>query len=228
MSANPLLDYFNNNENRMMHKWMHYFEIYHQHFSVYCGKSPVVLEFGVSHGGSLQMWKNYFGPGARIYGVDINPQCKQLEEEGIQIFIGDQEDENFLRRIADEIGPVQILIDDGGHTMKQQIKTFETLYSLVTLPGVYLVEDTHTSYWTQFGGGIRKSRTFMEYSKKLIDHLNAWHIYSRKNGFNLSPKIEANDFTKSTYSMTFYDSVVVFEKRKMEKPEVRKTGNRSF
>lgn len=41
------------------------------------------------------MWKDYFGSKAIIYGVDINPSCKELEEENISIFIGSQSDRNF-------------------------------------------------------------------------------------------------------------------------------------
>ena len=55
-----------------------------------------IVEFGISQGGSLQMWKDYFGPKANIYGVDINPHCKSLEEEQVQIFIGDQKIEIFF------------------------------------------------------------------------------------------------------------------------------------
>ena len=73
MHANPLLQYFENNDRRTIHKWMHYFEIYHRHFSRFRDQHPTVIKFGVAHGGSLQMWKDYFGGGAQIYGVDINP-----------------------------------------------------------------------------------------------------------------------------------------------------------
>src|ERR1700683_5617356 len=90
--SNPLEHFFYHCEHRRIYKWVHYFEIYHRHFERYRGQSPAVVEFGVKDGGSLQMWKDYFGPGARIVGVDIDPRCKDLEEEQIEIHIGDQED----------------------------------------------------------------------------------------------------------------------------------------
>ena len=37
-------------------------------------------------GGSLEMWRDYFGPKAHIYGVDINPDCKVYERDGIKVF----------------------------------------------------------------------------------------------------------------------------------------------
>ena len=84
---NDLERYFNSNSGRLIHKWMHFFEVYDRHFSRFRGKEVVVVEIGVFHGGSLQMWKQYFGPGAVIHGVDINPRCKELEEEQVTIHI---------------------------------------------------------------------------------------------------------------------------------------------
>ena len=63
-----------------------------RHFARFRGTDVHLVEFRVAYGGSLQMWKQYFGPKARIFGVDINPHCKKLELEQIAIFIGDQED----------------------------------------------------------------------------------------------------------------------------------------
>ena len=228
MKKNPLLEYFNSNDRRLVVKWMHYFEIYDRHFSPYRGAKPTVVEFGVAHGGSLQMWKHYFGDGARICGIDINPKCKVVEEDGIEVFIGDQEDRQFLQELVTSLGSIDILIDDGGHTMSQQITTFEEMYPSVSTPGVYLVEDLHTSYWKEFGGGLSKRNTFIEYSKRLIDNLNAWHIDCRKTRWRFGGKISVNDFTRSTYSITYYDSVLVFEKGKINEPIVQETGFKSF
>ncbi len=214
--ANELQRYFENNTGSLMHKWMHYFDAYDRHFSRFRGTDVHILEIGVSHGGSLEMWKEYFGPKARIFGADINPQCKKLEAENVKIFIGDQGDRKFLRRLASEIPRIDILIDDGGHSMRQQIATFEELYKKVSEQGVYLCEDTHTSYWPAFRGGVRRRGTFMEYSKRLIDQLNAWHSEQRS--------FKVDSFTKSADSMHFYDSIVVIEKKPRRAPEVRKTG----
>ena len=59
------------------HKFIHYFELYEKHFEKYVGKSPRILEIGVFGGGSLELWKEYFGPGTTVVGVDKNPQCKK-------------------------------------------------------------------------------------------------------------------------------------------------------
>ncbi len=212
--------YFHANEDRLIHKWMHFFAIYDKHFSRYRGKEVVILEIGVYHGGSLQMWKNYFGDKARIHGVDINPRCKELEEENISIHIGSQSDRAFLRKLKKELPPIDILIDDGGHMMQQQIVTFEELYDAVAPDGVYLCEDLHTSYWLQYGGGDRRPGTFIEYSKRMIDKLNAWH--------SEEASLQVDDFTRTAGSLHFYDSILVIEKKVVEAPEHRKTGTPSF
>ena len=218
---NDLEAYFRNNTGRRIHKWMHYFEIYDRHFARLRGQSPVVLEFGVSQGGSLQMWKDYFGPGARLFGVDINPECKRFEEDGVRIFIGDQADRNFLRSLATTLPPIDILIDDGGHTMEQQIATFEELFACVKPHGVYLCEDLHTSYWHRWGGGYRKRGSFIEYSKGWVDQLHAWHTRTPR-------RLSVSDFTRSAHSLHYYDSVLVVEKRPMQAPTDHATGETLF
>jgi hypothetical protein len=214
---NDLEKYFTENTERLIHKWQHYFEIYDRHFSRFRGADVRVVEFGVSHGGSLQMWRRYFGPNARIIGIDINPHCKNLEEDQIEVIIGNQEDRRFLRSLREKIPRMDILIDDGGHTMKQQINTFEELFPHVDSRGVYLCEDLHTSYWRKWGGGHKRRGTFIEYSKNFIDHINAWHSRQPR-------RLRTTGFTKSVHSLHYYDSILVIEKRPMEKPIHLKTG----
>lgn len=227
---NPLREYFESNPGRLIHKWTHYFDIYHRHFERFRNRDITLVEFGVFHGGSLQMWKHYFGPGARIVGADIDPRCTSLAEDQIEIRIGDQADPDFLRSLRDELGDIDIVIDDGAHMLRHQRATFEELFPAVNSDGVYLVEDLHTGYWPEYGGGYgrrtlmghRKApRSFVEYSKDLIDALNAWH--SREPG-----RLAVTDFTKTVTGIHYYDSVVVIEKGVVEPPDSRKTGTPSF
>lgn len=219
--ANPLEQYFRANQGRLIHKWLHYFEIYDRHFSPYRGKRITVVEFGVSHGGSLQMWKSYFGPRAQIVGVDILPKCAEFEEPQIEIHIGDQADREFLRKLAAKVGPVDVLIEDGGHTMEQQIATFEEFWPSINDGGVYLVEDLHTSYWDNYGGGVRREGTFIEYAKRLIDQQHAWHTRD-------ADALAVDDYTRSIRGMHVYDSIIVFDKGSVARPRHERTGARSF
>ena len=217
---NDLERYFLDNTGRQIHKWHHYFEIYDRHLARYRGTDVHVLEFGVAQGGSMQMWKEYFGPRCRIYGVDKNPACKTVEEERVEVFIGDQEDRQFLRSLAGKVPRIDVLIDDGGHRMQQQIRTFEEFFPRVDANGVYICEDLHTSYWTNFGGGYRKRGTYIEYAKGLIDAIHAWHSQSKA--------FQVSDFTRSAHGLHFYDSVLVIEKRPIEAPVNSKTGTASI
>lgn len=213
---NDLRTYFDNNTKRIIHKWEHYFEIYDRHFNSYRNKEITILEIGVFQGGSLQMWKNYFGPKAKIYGIDIDPKCKEYEEENIKIFIGSQSDKNFLADLKTKIPKVDILIDDGGHTMNQINTSFLELFDHVKEDGIYAVEDLHTCYWIDYGGGYKRKGTFNEFSKNIIDSLNAWH--SRQSFF------KPDNYTKSVHSIHFYDSVTVIEKRQMHPPVSLSSG----
>ena len=218
---NPLLEYLHNNPGRLIDKWVHYFDIYHRHLAKYRGQAVTLVEFGVLHGGSLQMWKHYLGPRARIVGVDYNALCKSIEEEQVTIYIGDQADRSFLRRLAEQIGRTDIVIEDGGHMMNQQIATFEEMYFRMSEFGTYFTEDAHTSYWARYGGGVRRSGTFMEYAKGLIDRLHGWHTEDPE-------ALSVDDFTLQTAALHFYDSVLVIERRPSAQPQRIKTGKPSF
>lgn len=213
---NDLQHYFENNQGRLIHKWQHYFEVYDRHFSRFRDREINILEIGLYQGGSIEMWKHYFGPKATIYGLDINPACKELEEENVKIYIGSQSDRTFLRQLIKELPAIDILIDDGGHTMQQQIISFEELFKIVKKDGVYLCEDCHTSYWRDYGGGYKRSGSYIEYTKNFIDSINAWH--SKAN------KLQVNDFTRTAKSVHFYDSIVVVEKGKVHPPSDTTTG----
>jgi hypothetical protein len=194
---------FLNNRKRVIHKWKHYFPIYERHFSQFVYKPVTFVEIGCGAGGSLQMWKQYFGPHARIVGIDVNPHCKRFAEDQIEIHIGPQQDRDFLQNVIDRVGTPDIVVDDGSHVMSHIAATFNFLYPKMLKSGVYLVEDLHTAYWEEYEGGLRRPTTFIEICKGLIDELNADHSRGA---------LSATEFTKSTMGMHFYDSVVVFER----------------
>lgn len=215
---NPIADYFYSNTGRLIDKWHHYFEVYHRHFAPFRGRSPVVVEIGVFHGGSLDMWRHYFGPGAQIVGVDIDPRCKAFEAPGTSVLIGDQADRAFLAEVRRQVPHIDVLIDDGGHTMVQQITTFEELYPHVQPNGIYLCEDLHTSYIPAYGGGLRREGTFIEFSKQLIDRLHSWYLGSA----------DVDPIARTAFALHFYDSMLVVEKRPIKPPRSMQTGVPSF
>lgn len=195
-----MIDYFLSNEDRpMIHKPLRYFPIYEKHFARYRHKKVRILEIGVENGGSLLMWKNYFGAGAEVVGIDINPKCKEFETENIKVYIGNQSDFAFLDEFTTREDYFDIIIDDGGHHSYQQISTFKILYYRILSPtGIYLVEDCGTSYFQEYGGGFKNPDSFIEFSKSLVDEINESGIIS--------------NFTKISASISFYQNIIVFER----------------
>jgi 23S rRNA U2552 (ribose-2'-O)-methylase RlmE/FtsJ len=196
--------YFLENSSKRLHKWIHYFDIYERHFARFRNTSPVVLEIGVFGGGSLQMWKEYFGDGARIVGLDVNPECKQHEQDSIEIFIGSQDDPAVMEQILSRYPRIDVVLDDGSHVNSHMIASFQLLYERIHPRGVYMVEDAHTCYWDEYGGGLLRAGSFVEYAKTKIDEMNAVHSRGA---------LPVTAFTRSTDCIAIYDSIVVFEKR---------------
>jgi hypothetical protein len=216
ITSNRFEEYVFKKSHRNVHKVLHYFEIYEKFFSGYLGRPIRMLEIGVQNGGSTQMWKDYFAEGSLIVGIDIDSKCKQLEEDGISICIGSQADPDFLRSVNAEYGPFDIILDDGSHINEHQIITFESLFPLLADGGIYMCEDTHTSYWKLFGGGLYDQASYVEYSKYLIDVVNYGNIGIASRGHATEDRmlLKLKQFQGLVKSVHFYDSVVVVEKNK--------------
>ena len=208
---------FMTHEGYPMDKWAHYFPIYDRHFSWYANKSVTFLEIGVARGGSLQMWQRFFGPLAKIVGIDIQEKSKSYEAPGTFVRIGDQSDERFLQSLIEEFGIPDIVLDDGSHRMEHISKTFNFLYPKLPKNGIYMVEDLHTAYWDEYGGGVSKPDTFINVSKDFIDRLNADHTRGQ---------VVADFITRQTFGISFYDSVVVLEKGEVWNKEVLHRGHK--
>lgn len=132
-----------------------------------------VLEIGVQEGASVAAWREFF-ENSTIVGIDINPKCSRFHapENRVHIEIGSQYDENFLRSVAAKYGPFDLIIDDGSHLQKHVIYTFGVLWPTVRPGGVYVVEDSVTSYWEEYDGGLKEPSSMIEYFKGVIDEVN--------------------------------------------------------
>lgn len=216
-ATNPMEAAYYRHDGRGAIKWHHYLEVYERHLARFRGQAVNVLEIGIFHGGSLQIWKSYFGERAIVHGIDIDPSCARVAEERIVPHIGDQADVEFLKRVVREMGRVDVVIDDGGHHSPLQIATFEALYPLVDPNGVYVCEDTRASYWSQYGGGYRKPGTFIEYVKALVEPLHVWYVEDDRIARD-------ETFARMTLGIFFYDSMIVFEKRPRGAPVQYQVG----
>ncbi len=206
---------FYKHQGQIIHKWTHYLKIYERYFTTYRNSDVKMLEIGVSRGGSLDMWREYFGGRATIYGIDINPECKNYEIAPNHVRIGSQDDPRFLQKVINEMGSPDIILDDGSHVAKHQRESFKHLWTKLKYGGLYIIEDTHTSYWPgQFNGGYKRDGTAIEFCKGLIDDMHGWY-------HNITPNsCPANEIG----FVHFYDSMIIIEKRKISEPKHIKVG----
>ena len=216
-------------EGRLVDKWLHYLEVYDRHLAAVRGGMPQagggtrplrLLEIGVFQGGSLELWRRYLGPEARITGVDIDPRCARFDREHAAVRIGSQDDPAFLRRTVQEMGGVDVVIDDGSHVARHQRVSFATLFPLLSDGGLYIVEDLHAAYWAPFGGGVRRKGTFIEVAKDLVDGMHAWYYPSRR--------LDLRQAKEQVFAVSFYDSMAVIEKRLRRAPETVRKGTPSW
>jgi cephalosporin hydroxylase len=239
-ASNELEQIYYSHTGRRIFKWHHYLAIYDRHlqsFKELAANQPTmipaattglapngklrILEIGVQNGGSLQMWRRFFGPNAVIFGIDIDPKCKQFEEDGCQIRIGDQSDPKFLASVVAEMGGVDIVIDDGSHIASHQVASFRALFPVLQMGGIYICEDLHTSYWNDWEGGYKKPGTFIETAKDMVDHMHEWY-------WPINTPLNDLGLKKTALAVAFYDSVVVIEKGVKHRPYAVQIGNSSF
>lgn len=140
----------------------------YEHFFAHRKDQPVrLLEIGVGGGGSLCMWRDYF-PRGTIVGLD----CRAIPNpagERITVWQGSQGDRATLDRLGEQLGPFDIIIDDGSHRWSEQILTFERLYPHLAPGGIYAIEDLHTSWWSDYQDGPTRTVSFLS---SLIDEIN--------------------------------------------------------
>lgn len=139
---NPLRQWMSTRDTgRGVWKWSHYLDIYHDHLKVFRGTDVTILEVGVYSGGSLDMWREYFGDHANVVGVDIEPACRKFDAHGTKIFVGDQGDAKFWEYVKSQVPRVDVVVDDGSHDPVHQRVTMEALLPHLSPGGVYICED---------------------------------------------------------------------------------------
>lgn len=174
-----------------------------------------ILEIGVNKGSSLKMWKDYFS-NSLIYGIDIHPTCKTIEEERIKVFIGDQSNLDFLIKIKNEVNDnFDIIIDDGSHMSIHQIASFKIIFPFVKSGGYYIIEDLHASYFNEFNKGSDISG--LNFCKTLIDEMNLngkSMVASKKRSIIQLEKqnISLNYYEKNIEYIFFFPSLCIIKK----------------
>jgi len=203
---------------------------YEKYFSFKRDEPLTILEIGVLKGESLRMWKEYY-PQSQIIGIDIEPASKLYsEEERIIIEIGSQTDPEFLKTISQKYGPFDMILDDGSHVNSDVIYSFQYLFDSVKPGGIYVVEDTCTSYWESYGGGLPRTKvTTIEYFKDRIDEVNFLGEHVMYDPLNISShnytarkdSVLLNQYRMKGYvcigteieSINFLNSIIIITKR---------------
>lgn len=181
-----------------------------------------ILEIGIHEGASLRMWRDYL-PNAQIVGIDILAGCKANEDTKgrISVEIGSQTDARFLHAVAERHGPFDMILDDGSHHQSHVIASFKELWDSVKPGAIYVVEDACTSYWPEFGGGLKRQGSTIEFFKSLIDDVNffgqmqdAIHpAHARRDDGLIRQFSEGGCLGTTMESIQFLNSIIVMRKR---------------
>lgn len=204
-----LLDIFVNIRGSLVNKWHHYIPIYDRYLSRFRGTKVRFLEIGVSKGGSLQMWRRYLGDDAVIYGIDIDPECIQYDGQAAQVRIGSQIDAAFLASVIEEMGGVDVVLDDGSHHMKHVRQSLNELFPMVSDGGIYIIEDLHTAFWRKWGGGHSHNDNFFGVLSQIMKDMHGWYHTKGK---------KYPDISENCSALHVHDSIVVLEKNRVFAP----------
>lgn len=200
----------------------HYTKVYAEVFGPHREEPLKILEIGIFKGASVKMWEGFF-PNAEMHFVDISDENIQYWSTRSSYHFLDQANPQDLQALIESIGGnFDIIIDDGGHTMKQQITSLNALFFALKPGGVYVIEDLCTSYWKAYGGSgslnypLAGRHSTTEYLKKLMDDLN---YYSAKTTFAnfdaLSPSFvsQLTPFQKELKNITFHPNLCFLQRR---------------
>ncbi len=194
-----------------------YTPVYQQWFSVFRHSPVRLLEIGVGGykkpldgGDSLRMWKRFFEKG-RITSIDMYDKSA-LREDRIHIYQGDQADKDFLLEVHQKEGPFDIIIDDGSHMQSHLRISFETLFPLMANGGLYVIEDTQTSYWPKYEGSTREMHSvdsIMNYFIQRVHALNQVEWIKED-----APDLPANN---EIDAIAFYHNLIFIQKTKSKR-----------
>ena len=107
-----------------------YIDIYDSYFLKIKDNELKILEIGIADGKSLLTWSDYF-KNSTIIGIDIHKIDiiqNKLNRKNIKIYQGSQSDNIFIKKIIEQYGNFDIIIDDGSHLTKDVKKSFHLLF----------------------------------------------------------------------------------------------------
>lgn len=193
-----------------------YTDVYARYFAPLKDNPIKFLEIGINMGNSVKLWEEYFKK-AELHFIDITLSNVNYYSQRSHYHIANQESTSDLHMFIEKTGgDFDIIIDDGGHTMTQQITSFKCLFPHIKSGGMYIIEDLHTSYWASGNNGGSHPNTTVAFLKGLIDDVNfvGWRTGSASH-LNIDPSFaqELTPYRKEIASIHFYTSLVIIIKR---------------
>jgi hypothetical protein len=177
MSNKKIQQLYIEHQGKVSDKWTLYLNEYERLFSFYRDKPISFLEIGIQNGGSLEIWSKYFSNATALIGVDINQGCARLryDDPRISVIVGDANAPEVRERVFQRSPQFDIIIDDGSHLSSDIIKSFALYFPRIVEGGVFVAEDLHCSYWSQFEGGLFDPYSSISFFKALADIINHEH-----------------------------------------------------
>ena len=188
--------------------------IYENYFKSLRKESLNILEIGIggyedpnSGGQSLLMWAEYF-KNSKIIGADLSENNLKLPKR-VETVKLDQSNQDELDTLGSSRGGFDIIINDGSHVSSHVILTFQTLWKYLNNNGLYIIEDTQTSYWTKLGGYEKPNeKRATKFFSNLTDGLNYKEFLN-----DYEPSI----IEKELECIHFYHNIIVIKKNTQEK-----------
>lgn len=174
---------YNNKKGKMTDKWSFYLDYYDEVLPPYKERVRRLLEIGIQNGGSLDVWLEYFPDLQVVVGSDVNPKCNELDysDSRVNVVLGPAEDTSTFESITNISDSFDLIIDDGSHMSSDVINNFLLYFPVLNRSGIYIIEDMHCSYWKEFGGGLYKKDSAINFFKLITDVINQDH-WSRIEG----------------------------------------------
>lgn len=198
-----LAEIYATNRDYEVHKWHHYIPLYDRYLSAHRDTPVRFLEIGVAKGGSLQMWRRFLGDRAVLYGIDKRKSCARFDGIFGQVRIGSQDDPDFLASVVDEMGGVDVVLDDGSHVMSHIEASLRALFPRLANGGTYMIEDLHAAYWKGHEGGFEARENFFNTVRGIIDDMHQRYHHQKPRHAELAGAVSG---------IHVHDSLVVIEK----------------
>ena len=216
-----LLELYKSHTGKVSDKWELYLTEYDRLFAPYRDETISLLEIGIQNGGSLEIWSQYFPNASTLVGCDINPDCGNLsfDDPRISVVVGDATTPEVVANVLAQSAKFDLIIEDGSHISSDIVKAFALYFPSLKSGGLFVAEDLHCSYWSEYEGGIYHPYSSISFFKHIADMINHehWGVEKKRTeliaGFKELNNIELSEsILAEISSVEFVNSVCIVRK----------------